>query len=149
MSEWIKGNTPPFPGLYWVTVNVDGDIKMYDEPFNYMGHGEWKWNGKNYYASNIIACMECNKPKEPYNEKHIGYPEQYYIRIKTDRRGISYYAKGFRSVGWSKIGYSTKERAIAALKRYRREQQKMGYEEEEYAVVNGNGEEIFEFKKKV
>ena len=38
--------------------------------------------------------------------------------------------------------HKNKEKAIAALKRYESSQREMGYEEDECAVVNGNGEEM-------
>lgn len=141
MVDWTKGNTPPFPGLYWVTVNEAGKIKVYDEPMRYKGKGEWQLNGHNYYADNIIAHIHCNKPSEPYNELHIGYPDQYYIRVRSN--GVtSYLSKGYQSVKWSKIGYNTKEKAIAAMKRYKRSEAEQGYKESECVIVNGNGEEI-------
>lgn len=46
MIEWDKGNKPPYPGLYWVTVNEAGKIKMYDEPMLYKD-GSWQFNGHN------------------------------------------------------------------------------------------------------
>ena len=140
MTEWTKGNKPYSQGLYWVTVNEDGKIKMYNEPMYYK-NGIWQLDNKNYYANNIIAHTPCNKPSEPYNELHIGYPDYYYIRVKSN--GITLYlAKGFQSVKWSKIGYATKEKAIAAMKRYIKSRIEQGHKASEYAVVNGNGEEV-------
>lgn len=140
MTEWTKGNKPYSQGLYWVTVNEAGKIKMYDEPMLYKD-GTWELNGHKYYADNIIAHVRCNKPSEPYNELHIGFPDYYYIRVKNN--GItSYLAKGFQSVKWSKAGYATKEKAVAAMKRYVKSEIEQGYKESECAVVNGNGEEV-------
>ena len=140
MTEWTKGNTPPCKGWYWVTVDEAGSVKMYDVPMRYE-NGEWIVDGHKYHADNIIAHASCNKPKEAYNEKHIGYPDQYYIRVKCN--GLTrYLSKGFQSVKWSKIGYTTKEKAIAAMKRYKKSEVEQGYKESECAVVNGNGEEI-------
>ena len=140
MAEWTKGNKPYSQGLYWVTVNEAGEIKMYDEPMRYKD-GIWQLNGNNYYTDNIIAHIPCNKPLEPYNELHIGYPDQYYIRVKNNGI-ISYLSKGLHSVKWSKIGYSTKEKAVAAMKRYIKSEIEQGYEVGECAVVNGNSKEI-------
>lgn len=140
MADWTKGNKPYSPGLYWVTVNEAGKIKMYDDPMRYED-GKWTLKGGAYFADNIIAFVDCNKPKEPYNEKHIGFPDYYYIRVKNN--GItSYLAKGFQSVKWSKIGYATKEKAVAAMKRYVKSEIEQGYKVSECAVVNGNGEEV-------
>jgi len=141
MTEWEKGNKPHCSGLYWVTVNEAENIKMYDDPMRYED-GKWTLNGGAYFAENIIAFMHCNKPKEPYNEKHIGYSDQYYIRVKCN--GITHYlSKGLQSVKWSKIGYATKEKAIAAAKRLRKIEPEYGYQNQktEITVVNGNGEE--------
>ncbi len=140
MTEWTKGNIPPYQGWYWVTVDEAGSIKMYDIPMRYE-NGEWSLDGRRYHADNIVAHVSCNKPKEPYNQNHIGLPDQYYIRVKCN--GLtSYLSKGFQSVKWSKIGYSTKEKAIAAMKRYKKSEQEQGYKESGCVVVNGNGEEI-------
>ena len=140
MTDWTKGNIPYAQGLYWVTVDEAGKIKMYDDPMRYKD-GVWQLNGHNYMADNIIAHTRCNKPSEAYNELHIGYPDHYYIRVKNN--GItSYLAKGFQSVKWSKIGYNTKEKAIAAMKRYKKSEAEQGYRESELAVVNGNGGEV-------
>ena len=139
MAEWRKGNKPYSRGLYWVTVDEAGNIKMYDEPMRYTGDA-WTLDGRLYHEDNIIAHMDCNKPSEPYNEKHIGYPDHYYIRVRCN--GItSYYSKGLQSVKWSKTGYATKEKAAAAMKRYMKSEAGQGYKESECAVVNGNGEE--------
>ena len=63
------------------------------------------------------------------------------IRVRND--GItSYLAKGLQSVNWSRIGYSTKEKAVDAMKRYIKLQIEAGYAEIECAVVNGNSEEV-------
>ena len=140
MTEWTKGNKPYSQGLYWVTVNEAGKIKMYDDPMLYKD-GTWELNGHKYYADNIIAHVPCNKPSEPYNELHIGYPNNYYIRVKNN--GITrYLAKGFQSVKWSKIGYVTKDKAVAAMKRYIKSEIEQGYKASECTVVNGNGEEV-------
>lgn len=139
MTEWTKGNKPYSQGLYWVTVNEAGKIKMYDDPMRYKD-GIWQLDGKNYYADNIIAHTPFNKPSEPYNELHIGFPDNYYIRV-TRNGVISYLSKGFQSVKWSKIGYATKEKAVAAMKRYVKSEIEQGYKESECVIVNGNGEE--------
>jgi len=63
------------------------------------------------------------------------------IRVRND--GItSYLAKGLQSVNWSRIGYSTKEKAVDAMKRYVALETKAGCTEIECAVVNGNSEEV-------
>ena len=141
MFEWEKGNRPQNEGLFWVTVNEAGSIKMYDEPMQYKGNGIWLLNGGNYYSSNIIAFMRCNKPSEPYSEMRIGYPDQYYLRV-TRRDGMSFLSKGFQPVSWSKIGYTTKEKAYAALRRYKKSEMDLCDEEFDVAVVNGNSEEV-------
>ena len=142
MADWIKGNKPYSEGLYWVTVNEAGQIKIYDEPM-YYDNGKWYLEGKPYFPDNIMAHIRCNKPSEPYNELHIGYPDKFYIRVKCN--GItSYLSKGLRHVGWSKIGYSTKDKAFAAMKRYIKLEQEQGYKESECCIVNGNGEVIKE-----
>lgn len=141
MTEWIIGNKPAYAGLYWVTVGLNGNNKLYNEPMNYE-NGTWKHNGREY-CGNIVAYMECNKPKEAYNELHIGFPDQYYLRVKCN--GMTrYLSKGLQSVKWSKTGYSTKEKAKAASKRLRKIEPEYGYagQKTEIVVVNGNGEEI-------
>ncbi len=141
MTEWTAGNTPPYKGLYWVTVNEAGIVKMYDEPMRYEKDGKWFLNDKPYYADNIIAWVSCNKPKEAYNKAHIGYPDQYYIKVSCN--GFTHYlSKGLQSVKWSKIGYNSKEKAIAAMKRYKKDEINQGYKKSECVVVNGNGEEV-------
>jgi len=142
-TEWSKGNKPPYKGLYWVTVDEAGTIKMYDRPMRYEKNDTWLLDGKPYCAPNIIAWIQCNMPKEAYNEKHIGYPDHFYLKV-TCNGLISYLSKGFHSVKWSMIGYATKEKAFAALKRYKKSEIEQGYKESEVVVVNGNGEEISE-----
>ena len=142
VTEWAKGNTPPYRSWYWVTVNEAGSIKMYDTPMRYEDN-TWFLDGKKYFAENIVAWTPCNKPKEPYNECHIGFPDQYYLRVKGN--GItSYKSKGLQSVKWSKIGYATKEKAVAAMKRLIKTEPEYGCQGQktEIVVVNGNGEEV-------
>ena len=142
MSDWSKGNKPPYAGWYWVTVNEGGSIKMYDAPMQYKD-GCWLYDGLKYYAGNIIAHKDSHKPSEPYNETHIGFPEQFYIREKCN--GITrYLSKGLQSVKWSKEGYSTKEKAVAAMKRLKKIEPEYGYQGQktEIVIVNGNGEEV-------
>ena len=88
MTEWTKGNAPYIRGLYWVTVNEAGNIKMYDKPMLYKD-GMWQIDGHNYHADNIIAHTHCNKPSEPFNGLHIGFPDHYYIRVQCN--GITSY----------------------------------------------------------
>ncbi len=143
MSDWIKGNRPSYTGLYWVTVDEGGSIKMYDEPMMYEGNDKWMLGGNRYYTSNIIAYMTCNKPKEAYNDAHIGFPEQYYIKITCN--GITrYLSKGLQSVKWSKEGYATKDKAITAARRLKKIEPEYGYQNQktEITVVNGNGENV-------
>ncbi len=142
MNEWNAGNKPPFTGWYWVTVNEAGNMKMYDTPMRY-SEGAWSLNGKNYYAANIVAFKDSHKPSEPYIESHIGFPNQFYIRVKCNGI-IRYLSKGLQSVKWSKDGYSTKEKAKAAARRLKHVEPEYGYQEQktEIVVVNGNGEEV-------
>ena len=56
MTEWTKGNKPYQQGLYWVTVNKAGKIKIYDEPMLYKD-GTWKLNGHNYKENTIITAL--------------------------------------------------------------------------------------------
>ncbi len=142
MTKWTKGNTPPYQGWYWTTVDEAGTIKMYDIPMRYENK-TWFLDGKPYFAENIVAWVSINKPNELYGQKHIGFPDQYYIRVKIN--GIIHYlSKGLQSVKWSKIGYATKEKATAAAKRLRKIEPEYGYQNQktEIVVVNGNGEEI-------
>ena len=142
MNEWNKGNQPPFSGLYWVTVNEAENTKMYDVPMQYDNvTRSWKLGNANYCTANIQAYVSCNKPKEAYNEAHIGFPSHYYIRLKCNG-STRYLSKGLQSVKWSKAGYETKEKAIAAAKRLRKKEPEYGYagQKTEIAIVNGNGE---------
>ncbi len=47
MTEWIIGNKPAYAGLYWVTVGLNGNNELHDEPMNYE-NGTWKHNGREY-----------------------------------------------------------------------------------------------------
>ena len=140
MTEWIKGNMPPFSGLFWVTINKDGSAEMLNYPLRYE-NGKWSVYGKGYPADRIIAWVKCNKPSSPYDENHIGYPDQYYLKI-TGNGDTRYLSKGLQSINWSKIGYSTKEKAVAAMKRYIKTETEQGYVPGEIVIVNGKGEEV-------
>ena len=142
MTDWTKGNKPYSNGLYWVTVNEGGTIKMYDDPMYYdRDSNSWFLNNKKYFADNIIAHLRSNKPAEPYNENHIGFPDQYYLKIIRGN-SISYLAKGYQSVSWSKIGYATREKALAAAKRYKKSELEMGSADFDVIIINGNGETV-------
>lgn len=56
MTEWTKGNKPYSQGLYWVTVNEAGKIKMYDEPMCYKD-GIWQLGGKNYPSVGLYSTI--------------------------------------------------------------------------------------------
>ena len=143
MSEWKKGNTPSYHGWYWVTVNEADNVKMYDEPMHFFD-GAWSHSGKRYCKSNIIAYAPCNRPKEAFDGiEDIGYAEQFYLRIKIN--GITrYLSKGYQSPRWSKTGYSTREKAAAALRRLKKTEPEYGYQgqKSEFAIVNGRGQEV-------
>lgn len=143
MTDWTKGNNPPYAGWYWVTADEAGNIKMIDVPLRYEKDGKWYLEEKPYYAENIIAYVQSNKPAEAYNELHIGFPDQYYIRVRAN--GMErYLSKGLQSVKWSKVGYATKEKARAAARRLAKFEPEEGYhgQKTEIVVVNGNGEEV-------
>ena len=146
MNEWHAGNKPPYTGLYWITlIGKNGLPKVCETPAEYLGDGVWKVEGryKSRYFEDITAYMDCNRPKQPYNENHIGFPNQYYIRVKCN--GITrYLPKGLQSVKWSKEGYATTEKAKVAVRRLKKVEPEYGYQGQktEIVVVNGNGEEV-------
>lgn len=144
MNEWHAGNKPPYTGLYWITfIDKKGLPRVLDLPAEYLGNNVWKAAGQHIKAADITAYMDCNRPKQPYNENHIGFPNQYYIRVKCNGI-ISYLSKGLQSVKWSKEGYSTKEKAKVAARRLKKVEPEYGYQGQktEIVIVNGNGEEI-------
>ena len=148
MQTWIEGNSPDQEGTYWVTVKNGGGKaepnRVYYQPLYYI-KGQWKEPmGAVYYKENVVAYMICPVP-QPYNPNKIGDAESFYIKVTRPKGIISYYSKQLHSINWSTIGYSTVEKATAAMKRLQKlELQETPNESVNciYEVVNGNGEVI-------
>lgn len=143
--EWQEGNKPLRIGTYWVTVKNNGGkgdpIQTLPFPLRY-GMGEWFLpDGGKYFADNVVAHMECIIPK-PYDPKRIGISGEFYIKVTRQSGAITYYSKQLQTIDRSKIGYSTKEKAIAAMKRLKKlDQEEMGdwISEDVYEIVDGDG----------
>ena len=117
MAKWEAGNIPERDGLYWITVQKDSDTSLvtYDTPVRFQDR---RWQIPRP-EGNITAYMELEKPA-PYNPKKIGISGEFYIKVTYPDGTSSIYSKQLQPIEWSKIGYSTKEKAIAAMKRLKK-----------------------------
>ena len=60
--------------------------------------------------------LKCSIPLL-YDPKKIGIAGEFYIKVSRPDGTVSIYSKQLAPIEWSKIGYSTKEKAAAAMKR--------------------------------
>ena len=142
--EWIKGNIPKKDGLYWVTVKVGEKLSAI--LLNYDSVDKcWHLTDRSYgkfHKDDIIAYMQVKIPSV-YNPNNIGIKGYYYIKTINERGEISYWAKQITPINWSKVGYSTIEKAAEAAKRQRRlNRQEYPNEKRNYYVVDWDSQVV-------
>ena len=139
-NNWTKGNTPEKSGWYWLTVLEEGKEIFHHRPERFeVNENNAGWESAEMEANKdkILAHMYISMPT--YSYKRIG--NGYFIAVKRDEKDdVMYYAKGLQSHSWSSIGYSDIDKAVAALKRLRKVDQKEYPEyfpKWKYWIVNG------------
>lgn len=148
MKKWIEGNTPESTDMYyWITTKSETKTSTYPVPCKYDETKKyWVDMEKSTYldADTVVAYRPIMKPK-PYSTIGTGYG--YYIRTKY-KNHETIYGRGCEYANWGATGYSTIDKAIAALKRMRRTDiNQEQYERDSYEVLDGNGEVVWSLKK--
>lgn len=84
--------------------------------------------------------------KMPNSYSIIGTGYGYYIRT-YDMNNEVIYGLGLKLANWVGLGYETKDRAIAAVKRLRKLDLDENFERDRYEVVDGKGVVLWKLKK--
>lgn len=145
MNNWTKGNEPNQDGIYWVTINKNGESMMYDSPVRYVLE-KWKLLSLDWEIpkEDIIAYSKIIKPRS-FNA--IGNGIGFYIRTICTNNGevsITEYGKGLQLASWCMIGYSSIEKAVTAAKRLKKIDIDANYLKEKYEIIDGHGKIIKE-----
>lgn len=120
-NKWIKGNKPTNEGIYWISYNHGGKTSVLLSKFDSIDN-KWHLFDRQYAVIEDQYILAYTNIEIPlcYNPDKIGISGQYYVKVLDEYGNISYYSKQWAFIEWSKIGYSTAEKAYSAATRARK-----------------------------